>query len=322
MFYGHTPFDPCGMIVEFEYVCGRKREVQPEDCLGLVLVWTRTRGLLNVLQLVFGLTYTNLSVYLRFGIHLIVETFRNNPLTRVSIPPVDEIESFQEAIGARHPLLNNCWATMDGLKLYLQSAGHADIQEKCYNGWTHDHYVTSVFCFCPDGTIPIAFFNVPGSVHDSQVAEFGNIYDKLERVFLSTGAKCTVDSAFGNMNRKYLYKLCQDHLGSSEPTLELNHVHDLPLCASILTCNRHLLTAKLVFPISLLSFNFRLTLPLFRLSSILSHLVTAKLVFPISLLSFNFRLTLPLFRLNLTLIHHHTHHILKREAVVLIIVIS
>ena len=110
---------------------------------------------------------------------------------------------------------------MDGLKLYLQSAGHADIQERYYNGWTHDHYVTSVFCFCPDGTIPIAFFNVPGSVHDSQVAEFGNIYDKLEGVFLSTGAKCCVDSAFGNVNREFLYKSCQDHLGSSAPTREL-----------------------------------------------------------------------------------------------------
>jgi hypothetical protein len=74
------------MIVEFEYTCGRKREVQPEDGLGLVLVWMHTRGSLNVLQLVFGLTYSNLCVYLRFGIRLIFETFRNDPLARVSIP--------------------------------------------------------------------------------------------------------------------------------------------------------------------------------------------------------------------------------------------
>ncbi len=38
MFSRHTPFDKSGMIVEFEYIQGRKREVQPEDCLGLVLV--------------------------------------------------------------------------------------------------------------------------------------------------------------------------------------------------------------------------------------------------------------------------------------------
>ena len=101
---------------------------------------------------------------------------------------------------------------MDGLKLYLQQSGNAEIQEWYYNGWTHRHYVTSVFCFCPDGTIPIAFFNVPGSVHDSQVAEFGNIYNKLEDVYLSTGAKCYVDLVFGNVTRNYLYKSCQDFL--------------------------------------------------------------------------------------------------------------
>jgi len=107
---------------------------------------------------------------------------------------------------------------MDGLKLYLQQSGNTDIQEWYYNGWTHNHYVTSVFCFCPDGTISIAFFNVPGSVHDSQVAEFGKIYDKLEGVYLLTGAKCCVDSAFSNVSRDNLYKSRQDLLESSAPT--------------------------------------------------------------------------------------------------------
>ncbi len=82
----------------------------------------------------------------------------------------------------------------------------------------HDHYVTSVFCFCPDGTIPIAFFNLPGSVHDSQVAEYGSIYGKLEDVFRLTGAKCCVDLAFGQVNREYLYKSSQDPFGSLAQT--------------------------------------------------------------------------------------------------------
>jgi hypothetical protein len=53
-----------------------------------------------VLQLVFGLTYTNLSKYLRFGVRLFVETFRDNPLARVSIPSAEEIKSFKEAFAA------------------------------------------------------------------------------------------------------------------------------------------------------------------------------------------------------------------------------
>jgi hypothetical protein len=95
---------------------------------------------------------------------------------------------------------------MDGLKLLLQQSSNTAIQERFYNGWTHDHYVTSVFCFCPDGTIPIAFFNVPGSVHDNQVAELGNIYQKLEQVYESTGGKCCMDSAFSNHKKDYLLK--------------------------------------------------------------------------------------------------------------------
>jgi hypothetical protein len=227
MFLGHTPFDESGMIVEFEYTQGQRRVVQREDCLGLVLVWTCTRGLLNVLQLVFGLTYSNPSVYLRFGMCLIVKTSRHNPLARVSIPSAEEIETFKAALAEQHLLLTDCWATMDGLKLYLQTAGYAYLQERYYNGWMHDHHVTSVFCFCPNGTIPISFFNVPGSVHDSQVAEFGNIYNKLEGVYILYGAKCCVDSAFGNVTRGYLYKLCQDLLGSGAPTCELGK---LDLC--------------------------------------------------------------------------------------------
>ena len=94
-----------------------------------MLVWTCTRGSLHVLQLVFGLTYSNLSVYLIFGMRIIVETFRHNPLARVSIPSAEEIESFKAAFAEQHPLLTDCWATMDGLKLYLQTAGNAYIQE-------------------------------------------------------------------------------------------------------------------------------------------------------------------------------------------------
>jgi hypothetical protein len=64
---------------------------------------------------------------------------------------------------------------MDGLKLMLEQSRDALIQEQFYNGWMHDHYVMSVMCFCPDGTIRIVFCNIPGAVHDSQVADYGDI---------------------------------------------------------------------------------------------------------------------------------------------------
>jgi hypothetical protein len=214
MFSGHTPFNASGMIVEFEYTQGQRRVVQPKDCLGLVLVWTCTRGSFHVLQLNFGLIYySNLSVYLRFGVHLIIETFRHDPLARVSIPLAEEIERFKAVFAEQHLLLTDSLATMDGLKLYLQTAGNAYIQERFI---TVGRMIT--ICFCSDGTIPISFFNIPGSVHDSLVAKYGSIYNKLEGVYVLYGAKCCVDSAFGNMTRGYLYKLCQDPLGYDAPT--------------------------------------------------------------------------------------------------------
>jgi len=85
-------------------------------------------------------------------------------------------------VSNRHPYLIDVWCTMDGLKLTLQQSGDTLSRAGYYNGWTQDHYVSSVLCFCQDGTIPIAYINIPGSVHDSQIADYGNIYDKLESV--------------------------------------------------------------------------------------------------------------------------------------------
>ncbi len=52
--------------------------------------------------------------------------------------------------------------------------------------------MTNVFVFVPNGTIPNAFFNICGCVHDSQVAEWGGIYEKLESVYKSNDGICVV----------------------------------------------------------------------------------------------------------------------------------
>ena len=219
LFDEYTPFNTSHILLKQDpSKGGRPRKVRPEDCLGLVLVWTRTRGSLTALQLIFGMTCSNLCMYLRFGRRVIVEALKSDPLAKIAIPSNEEITSYKEAVGAIYPLLYDVWSTMDGLKLYLQQSGNTEIQARFYNGWTHGHYVTSVFVFCPDGTIPIAFFNVPGSVHDSQVAHWGKVYDKLGAVYDETGGKCTVDSAFGKVNKPYLIKSSQDYLVSTMPT--------------------------------------------------------------------------------------------------------
>jgi hypothetical protein len=167
-------------------------------------------------QLIFGMTYSNLDDYLLFGKRIIVMVLRHDDQAAVQIPSSEKIDEYKKMVVNRHRFLTDVWCTMDGLKLTLEMSGDAITQERYYNGWTHDHYVTSVLCFCPDGTIPIAYINIPGSVHDSQVAEYGNIYNKLECVYRRDGAQCTVDSAFGNVTREYLIKSSQEliHISS------------------------------------------------------------------------------------------------------------
>jgi DDE superfamily endonuclease len=185
---------------------GRPRIVTAVDCLGLCLAWTRTRGSNMVLQLIFGMTATPVSMYLRFSRRILVGILENEPLAQIKIPDDNTIKGFQQTIRERFPALDGCWCTMDGLKLYIQKSGNNTKQNNFYNGWTHDHYVSAVLVFCPDGSIPIACFNVPGSIHDSCIADWGNIYKKLEGVYKRVEGKCTVDSAFSKKRFPFLLK--------------------------------------------------------------------------------------------------------------------
>jgi hypothetical protein len=53
--------------------------IRPEDGLGLVLAWTRTRGSFIVLQLIFGVMYTNLDDYLLFTKRIILMVYNEIP---------------------------------------------------------------------------------------------------------------------------------------------------------------------------------------------------------------------------------------------------
>jgi hypothetical protein len=100
----------------------------------------------------------NLSTYLRFRCRIVIEVLKNEPMETPQLPTTNKIDGYIAVIAEKHPNLGTkkVWCTMDGLKLMLEQAPNSTIQEQFYNGWTHDHYVTSVLCFCPEGTIPIA----------------------------------------------------------------------------------------------------------------------------------------------------------------------
>ena len=50
------------------------------------------------LQLIFGMTYTNLNEYLLFGKRIIIKVLRNHPMAQVKIPSSEKIAEYKEMV--------------------------------------------------------------------------------------------------------------------------------------------------------------------------------------------------------------------------------
>lgn len=218
--------DSEGYIVRKKTKRGRPRLLSAEDCLGLVLAWTRTRGSLMALQLIFGMTMTPVGKYIQFARRILVRVLKTNDIAKITMPTVEKLEEYRTMIAERHPALPDVWGTMDGLKVTIEAAGDYITQSRFYNGWKCDHFVTSVLCFAPDGTIPAASFNLPGCSHDSTVADWGGLYTKLEDVYQTHGLKFVIDSAFSSANVEYLIKSSQDFMVADDGLEDYNDVID------------------------------------------------------------------------------------------------
>jgi len=69
-----------------------------------------------------------------------------------------------------------------------------------------------------DGHIIICAVNAPGSVHDSTLAEWCDMYGKLETIYKRTGGVCCLDSAFSAASSPYLLKSSGDVTKAKSPT--------------------------------------------------------------------------------------------------------
>ena len=179
-------------------------------CMGLTLMWTRTRGAEWILSCQFGITGTPISVWVRFGMRMLVHILKQLPDSYVRLPTAEKVQEYKDAITSKYSLLQDCYCVADGLKIYLQQAGEFMVQNKFYNGWKCDHYVNNVFAFAPDGTIIAAVVNAPGCMHDSQIADFGYLYDKLQIIWEQSRGRCVMDSAFCKSRFEYIVKSSQE----------------------------------------------------------------------------------------------------------------
>lgn len=94
------------------------------------------------------------------------------------------------------------------------------MQNMFFDGWKYDHYVSNVFVFALSGFFIACSINAPGPVHDSTVAEWGEIYGRLEHSFGEHGGQCVVESSFSKHKYSYLINSSLDCLVRSNRTRE------------------------------------------------------------------------------------------------------
>jgi hypothetical protein len=70
--------------------------------------------------------------------------------------------------------------------------------------------MSNIFVFEMDGCIRICGLNAPGMMHDSTLADYGNVYKKLEKGFQETGGKVVVVSASHLAKNNFIIKLGQN----------------------------------------------------------------------------------------------------------------
>jgi hypothetical protein len=78
---------------------------------------------------------------------------KEEPLAKVGIPSVDEIQGYQAIVREHFPALDGAWCVMDGLKRPIQRSGDELTQNASYHGWLHAHFVRCVMAFAPSGNI-------------------------------------------------------------------------------------------------------------------------------------------------------------------------
>jgi len=176
---------------------GRPRLLDSVGGLGLTLAWTRSRGSVALLDMCFGITDSDTSTWLEFGQVCLLRALRNDPRARVSLPESSgQIQELFDAIHEAHPHLISVYASLDGLKTVIEHTRSWRKQRAFCNKYGQVTLVSSCFVFLPDGTIGAYAVGGPGILSDSDLAWYGKIYDKLQRVYHQFRGRAVADSAF------------------------------------------------------------------------------------------------------------------------------
>ncbi len=133
VYHRYTPYSPDGRIVRMRLSAGRgrPRSMTASHCLGMALTWIRSRGSEHMLSLVFSVTGSVCSLFLRFARRILIRILCSDPRA-LRLPTDAEVEEFQGVFETKHPNLRDVYCVADGLKLMLEQCADVTIQNRYY----------------------------------------------------------------------------------------------------------------------------------------------------------------------------------------------
>ncbi|KZV59014.1 hypothetical protein PENSPDRAFT_695526 [Peniophora sp. CONT] len=180
--------------------------------LGLALHYLCSTAYEISLQQMFALIPATTSCYILFSLAILLKTLRGMEHGHISWPVGEQFEQYAEVVRKRHGLLYGAFGSVDGLNLACQVSADLKIENACFNGWLHNHYISSVIVFNALGMIIWAKLNCPGSWHDSRIAL--SLHCRLRDETLE-GYYLVADSAFprGSYSSCSFYNPCRGKPG-------------------------------------------------------------------------------------------------------------
>lgn len=187
-----------------------RRSLDAAGGLGLIFHYLSSTMTEVSLQQIFALVPSTVTRYITFSLEILLQTLCRMPEGAIRwLKDHSEFRECSDLVEERHHLLRGAFATIDGLNLPCQTSDDIEIENATFNGWLHEHFISSVIVFDPKGehtnclsagthrhlvgAIRACHFNCPGSWHDSRVAK--PIYEKL-RTETPDGFYLVADTAF------------------------------------------------------------------------------------------------------------------------------
>jgi hypothetical protein len=118
----YTPYSRNGKIMlkhQHGHFC-QPRCLDSRGCLAMVLAFLITCGGTLILSMLFGITGSVVSLFLRFGWRLLIKFLKSLDGAKVLMPSLDEIKEFKQIVVSQYPSLQDVWFVVDGLKLTLE----------------------------------------------------------------------------------------------------------------------------------------------------------------------------------------------------------